>query len=561
MPVLPVTGKSSNWLFFACNRRLGRASFQAMLLSLLAFGGVAGAEETVFRSRGYCATPVVSQPAQSGGMGAILPGVMGSDVPVGVITYARDGEVKEVVFRSRSFCATSPAQQQASQQTPAEGTAVAPIAATVPDVPLYLLTSTGEQAPSRSAASSAPVVGAGITAGYSSGPASWMSAMPPSMPLMPEDVITSAPFPLAPTQAIRAGPLNLWPHLFYGLYYGNGIQARPGEQVKTATHVISPGIFMSFGDHWTLDYTPTKTVYLNEKLRDTFDHSVRLNGGYRYGEWIFKIEHNYVSSSSILLETATQTEREFHGTTLRIYYPFSSEMAWESEIHQNFQFLEQPQVVPPLPTALQRNSREWSTLNWVNYQLRPGLNVAIGPGGGHISVDPEGVDMTYEQLQGRIRWKATDKIYFVFEGGGENWQFDNSPVGDQMNPTYKAIIQYSPFQTTWLGLLYEHRMAPSYFEGLVTETSIARAYLQQRLLQKFKLIVGAQYGETEYQASQRNAITGTDSFYSTDIRLVTPFVGRGTISALWQYGKNASTRPGGYGLESTTIGVELQYQF
>ena len=561
MPVLPVTRESSNWLFSACKGWFGRASFETVVFSLLAFGGVVEADETVFRSRGYCAPPVVSQPAQSVGTEAIAPGAMGVYVPVSVITYARGGEVKEVVFRSRSFCAAPSAQREDRQQFPTQETAPAPAAATVPDVSLYLLTTMGEKAGGQSGGGFAPVFGEGITAGYSAGPASWMTAMPPSMPLVPEDVITSAPFPLAPTQAIRAGPLNLWPHLFYGLYYGNGIQAKPGEQIKTATHVISPGIFMSAGDHWTLDYTPTKTVYLNEKLRDTFDHSVRLTGGYRYGEWIFKVEHNYVSSTSILLETATQTEREFHGTTLRIYYPFSSKMAWESEIHQNFQFLEQPQIVPPPPTPLQRNSREWSTLNWVNYQLWPGLNVAIGPGGGHISVDPEGVDMTYEQLQGRIRWKATDKIYFVFEGGGQNFQFDNSPISDQLNPIYKAIIQYSPFQSTWLGLLYEHRMAPSYFEGLVTESSIARAYWQQRLLQKFKLIVGAQYGETEYQASQRNAITGTDSFYTTDIRLVTPFIGRGTISALWQYGKNASTRPGGYGVESTTIGVELQYQF
>ena len=553
MPVLPVTAKSFDGLFLACTSPLGGISLQAVFVVLFVLAGVAGAEEMVFRSRSYCVTPVVLQTARDDKMGVILPDSMGSEVPVAVVTCNRDGEVKEVVFRSRSFCAIPRVQGQ-SQNDRVE---IAPAAAMVPDVPLYLFSSAEGQPVSQGSSGLSP----GITPGYSAGPASWMMAMPPSMPLVPEDVITSAPFPLAPTQAIRAGPANIWPHLFYGLYYGNGIQVRPGESVKTASHVISPGIFMSVGDHWTLDYTPTKTVYLNDKLRDTFDHSVRLTGGTRVGEWIFKLEKTYVSSSSILVETATQTEREFHGTVLRAYYPFSSEMSLESEIHQNFQFLEQPPTVPLPPTPLQQNSREWSTLNWVNYQFWPGLNSAIGVGGGHISVDPTGTDMTYEQAQARIRWKATNKIYFVLEGGGENWQFDNSPIGDQLNPIYKAIIQYSPFESTWLGLLYEHRTSPSYFEGLVTETSTARAYWQQRLLQKFKLIVGAQYGEIDYMASQANAITGTDSFYTTDIRLVAPVLGRGTISALWQFGKNASSRPGGYGIESTTIGCEFQYQF
>lgn len=564
MPVLSVTGKPSNWLFFACKSRLGGASFLGVAVSLLAFGGVAGAEETVFRSRGYCVAPVVSQPAWNSSTAAVVPsGGMGLDVPVGIITRASDGVVKEVVFRSRSFCAAPPAQQEDQQQSPTQGTATAPAATTVPDIPLYLVTSTGDAAPSGGGGGFAPNTGAGITPGYSSGPASWMSVYPPVLPLVPEDFITVAPFPLPATQALTWGPVNMYPKLFYGLYHGNGIQIAPGQQVKTASHVISPGIFLSMGDHWTLDYAATKTVYVSERIRDTFDHSVRLSGGTRYENWIFKIEQRYDTSSSPLRETAAQTQRELYSTVLRIYNPFSSVMAWESEVHQNFQFLEQSATATPAPLTqpLMKNSREWSTLNWINYQVWPGANVAIGPGIGHISVDPQGPDMTYERLLARMRWKLTDKVYVVLQGGGENWQFADSPVADQLNPTYMAMIQFAPVETTWLGLTYEHVTTPSYFEGLVTETSTARVFLQQRLLQKFRAIVGAQYGEIEYERSAASGVTGTDSFYSIETRLVAPFVGRGTISAMWQFGKNSSTRPGGYGFESSQIGLEVQYQF
>lgn len=560
MPVLPLTARSSNWVSFASKRRFGMGSFQAMLLCLVVSGGIVGAEDMVFRSRGYCVTPAVVQPVRNDRMGTILPNLMGSDVPVAMVSHTRDGGVKEVVFRSRSFCVVSPASQAAQQQAQTDRAGIAPVAATVPDVPLYLFTTTGGSQSAPGAGISPGFTGAGITPGYSSGPASWMSTYPPALPLVPEDVLSVAPFPLPASQALTVGPFNIYPKLFYGLYYGDGIQIAPGQQVRTASHVIAPGVFLSMGNHLTVDYTATKTVYISERVRDTFDHAVRLGWGTRYEDWIFKVEQRYDSSSSPLLETASQTERELYQTVFRIYKPFSSEMAWESEIHQNFQFLEQPLIIPPPPQGLQRNSREWNTLNWLNYQLWPGANIALGPGIGHISADP-GTDMTYEKLMARVRWKLTDKVYIVAQGGGENWQFANSPVGDQLNPTYMTMLQYSPVDTTWLGLMYEHRMNPSYFEGLVTESSIARVFLQQRLLEKLKVIVGAQYGEIEYQKSAANAIEGTDNYYSVETRLVTPFIGRGTISALWSFGRNSSSRPGGYGLQTSQIGLEVQYQF
>jgi hypothetical protein len=536
-------------------------SFQAMLFCFCVSGGIAGAEEMVFRSRGYCANTAISQPVRSEIAGTIAPVAMVMDVPVALIKHSQDGEVQEVVFRTRNFPADSKASQARDSQAPNEQRAMVPAATTVPDVPLYLFSASDGPMPAQGSGISPGFVGPGITPGYSAGPATWMSVNPPALPLVPEDFITVAPFPLPATQALTAGPFNIYPKLFYGLYQGNGIQTAPGQQVKTASHVISPGIFMSMGDHWTLDYAATKTVYVSEKVRDTFDHGVRLSGGTRYENWIFKIEQRYDTSSSPLRETASQTERELYQTVLRIYNPFSSSLAWESEFHQNFQFLEQPLVAPAPLQPLQRNMREWNTLNWVNYQPWTGANVAIGPGGGFISVDPEGTDMTYERLLARMRWKLTDKVYVVVQGGAENWQFANSPVGDQLNPTWMAMLQYAPVETTWLGLTYEHVTAPSYFEGLVTENSTARVFLQQRLFQKLRAIVGAQYGEIEYKQSAANAIEGTDNFYSVETRLVAPFVGRGTISAMWQFGRNSSSRPGGYGLQSSQIGMEVQYQF
>ena len=90
-------------------------------------------------------------------------------------------------------------------------------------------------------------------------------------------------------------------------------------------------------------------------------------------------------------------------------------------------------------------------LDWLNYQFWPRLDVGIGAGVGYSDVDI-GPDATYEQLEGRISWRATDKTSLLVHGGVEDRQFLSGGAGNLINPILGASVVYQPFGTTVLTL-------------------------------------------------------------------------------------------------------------
>ena len=90
---------------------------------------------------------------------------------------------------------------------------------------------------------------------------------------------------------------------------------------------------------------------------------------------------------------------------------------------------------------------EWSTMNWLNYQFWPRLNAALGAGGGYDN-ESASPDMSFEQFQGRVNWRATDKLGFQLHGGVEVRQFLSGGQSPLVNPIFDGTIQYQPFEQT-----------------------------------------------------------------------------------------------------------------
>ncbi len=366
-----------------------------------------------------------------------------------------------------------------------------------------------------------------------------------------EVFVPAEPFRPVPqeTSPLRWGPLELRPHFLYRLLYGTGIQASPTQSLKTAVHQVAPGFLLGVGRHWTLDYTPTWTFYSKSQFRDTLDHAVVLTGGTAYENWILGLSQSYVSSTAPLVETGGQTSQETFSTAVNASYRFNQEMLLELAAYQNF-------VFPENFTS----SREWSTLDWLDYQFWPRFNAAIGVGFGYVDVSA-GSDMTYERYQARINWRATDKISFQLHGGVEDRQFLGTGGGDLVNPTFGASIQYQPFEATKISLNADRVVASTYFQGQVTETTGFTGNLTQRLLKRFYLSLGGGYQTVRYVASASGiAASREDNYYSLNARLSTSFLKRGTIAALYQFSRNSSNTAG-FGYSSNQVGLEVGYRF
>jgi hypothetical protein len=354
-------------------------------------------------------------------------------------------------------------------------------------------------------------------------------------------------------QPFRWGPLNFRPHFLYRFLYGDGIQASTNQAVSTGINELSMGLLLELGTHWSVDYTPTWRIYSNQtgtnQLRDTTDHSVRLTGGTAYEDWGFSLSQSYVSSTQPLVETGSQTETETFSTDLGASYNLNSKMSLDFGINQNF-----------ISAQDFESSRDWSTMDWLNYHFWSRLDAAVGVGFGYTDVET-GSDMTYEKLQGRVNWRATDKTSLQAHGGVEDRQFLGGEQSDVINPILGVSIQYQPFEMTQLSLKADRVVAQSYFEDQITETTSFGGNLNQRLFKQLYLDMGGQFGRVDYVASGNSAsIDRTDDYYSFSVRLSHLFLKRGTFAVLYQYSDNSSSEPG-FSYSSSQVGFEIGYRY
>jgi hypothetical protein len=350
-------------------------------------------------------------------------------------------------------------------------------------------------------------------------------------------------------QPFQWRPVTARPHLLYRSFYATGLPLSPGNQQNTMIQEFSPGVLFDIGNHWTLDYTPTLRFYSNRSFKNEFDNSITLTGGTAYEDWTFGFSQSFVSSDSPEVQTGVQTSQEIYATALTASYAFNGKMSLDMGLYQNLQFTEDFQ-----------NSRDWSTLEWLNYQFWPRFNAGIGAGAGYVNED-FGPDQTYEQAAGRINWRATDKISFQVNAGLEDRQFLSSGTGALLSPTFSAAIQYQPFEVTKISLNASRAVTPSYFQGQVTENTSVNCDLNQRLLEKFYLDLNAGYNITEYVAS-KSAVSANsdDDYYTFSARLSHPFLKRGTLAVFYQYNGNSSTEPG-FTYSGSQVGIEVGYKY
>jgi len=363
----------------------------------------------------------------------------------------------------------------------------------------------------------------------------------------PETVTRPDPPPL------QWGPLGFRPHAFYRFLHATGLPAAGTNHVDSIVQEISPGLLLNLGDHWSLDYTPTWRFYSNDEFRDTLDHYVRLIGGTTYEDWVFGLAQVYDASSEPLVETGTQTDQEAFLTTLSSSYQFNSKMSMDLAINQNIVSAEEFQ-----------SSSEWSTLDWLNYQFWPRLDAGLGLGFGYVDVDT-GSDMTYEQLQCRINWRATDKLSFRIHGGGELRQFLNGGADDVLNPVAGGVIQYQPFDVTRLSLNVSHVVAVSLLssgnaQSQLTESTDVTGHLNQRLFQKVYVDLEGGYHVVTFVSAGTADTDREDDFYTFSAKLNCPFLKRGTAGVFYQYSDFSSTAEG-YTYSSSQVGFEIGYRF
>jgi Putative beta-barrel porin 2 len=351
------------------------------------------------------------------------------------------------------------------------------------------------------------------------------------------------------TQPFRYKLFTLRPHPFYSFIYATGILSASNQPEDTLIQELSPGFLLEIGTHWTLDYTPIWMFYSNDHFQNNLAHAVTLTGETTFENWAFNLSQNFTLSSAPEVETGTQTSQKTYTTALNASYIFNSKVSADFGVNQNFILVDQF-----------ASSRVWSTLDWLNYQFWPRLDVGVGVGFKYVNLDP-GSDMTAEQLQARIGWRATDKIRFQIHAGGEDRQFLTGGQGDLLNPVFGASIQYQPFEATKISISANRTIDRSAFYNQISENTDFTGDLNQRLLKKLYLDLSGGYHTSEYVATTVDTLTDrTDDYYSFNVQLRCPFPKRGTLAAFYQISDNSSTQSA-FSYTSSQFGFEISYQY
>jgi len=359
-----------------------------------------------------------------------------------------------------------------------------------------------------------------------------------------ENPITSFP---DEAQPLQLGPVTLRPHIFYQFLYGTDIQSSPGQGHDTIIQSLAPGMLLVLTPRWTLDYTPTFNFYSDKSFKDNVGQSVTLTGGASYEAWTFGLSQNFTYSSSPEVQTGTQTGQDVYSTALTASAPLNSKMSVDLGLNQDLDF----------PSGYQ-TSKAWSTLDWLNYEFWPRLTAGIGAGLGYVVASP---DYVFEQLQGRVGWRATDKISFQVSGGAEYTQVTDDSSDPLVNPIMAATIQYQPFDQTRLSLTANRVVSPSYYDNQITAVTSINGDLRQRLLGKFFLDVNAGYNWNSYTslASGVPANAAAD-YYSVNVQLSATLLKRGTVAVFYNYSGN-STAQAGLSYNSSQVGFNLGFRY
>jgi Putative beta-barrel porin 2 len=357
------------------------------------------------------------------------------------------------------------------------------------------------------------------------------------------------PISAADTSLFAWGPATLRAHLAYSYLYGDGIPSAPGQNYTTSIHNITPDFLVDLGTHWSVDYSPSWKFYSNKAFSNTVDQSARMVGATSYEDWGFSFAQSYAFTSDPQVETNRQTKQEVASTNLGATWQLNSKLMLELSGTQLLQYI---WAAP--------DSFEWSTIDWLHYQVEPGVDTAIGLGYGYVDVT-EGPNMTFEQYFARVGWHVTNKINLNLQGGLESRAFQAAGMASMNNVIYNASIQYRPGASTVLSLNASRDVTASYFAGQVTRNAGVGATLQQRFLGRVYLTAGIQHGTSSYIASAPGVVAGRDDTYdSVNLRLSTAFLSRGTVGVTYQRSHNSSNTTG-FGLKSNQYGVDLAWRF
>lgn len=386
----------------------------------------------------------------------------------------------------------------------------------------------------------------------------WAAATPTAPPFLTPGLGTStlgspaipSIFSAAPpdhSRGFRAGPFDFRPRLSYEVVYGDGLTSGPTRDQATWLQTISPGLQTLWGDHWTLDYTPSVRIYSADNYDNTVNHSLTLGGWAVWRDWNYHLNHNTAITSDPLVETGVQTDQTSHSSSIGATWDRGAAGSFDFSLSQNVRL-----------TQAFADSYSWTSDNWYNRPWNEKASIGVGLSVGYDLMDP-GVEMLNQRLNVRLRGGLGAKVTYEIGAGGEWRHFYGAESSPKLSPLVNGSLTYQVLERTALTMGFSHDIRPSYFNDTYTENSTFQGTLTQILSPMWSLSASGGYRITSYQSTtspdqrQREDNTAFGRF-SVNAKLLDQL----NASLYYAYRANTSDR-NDFAFDSNQIGLSLTW--
>jgi len=393
-----------------------------------------------------------------------------------------------------------------------------------------------------------PIIGSGAVASSASTPPGG------SRPGDPTSTTSSVPGAIGAQKdpaPFQWGVVEIRPKLSYRIVYGDGIQARPGNQQSSVIQTISPGLVIRVGDRWAIDYALNQTLYSQRDFSDTLDHAFGLkhNGALSLGSWEFQLQQNYAETSELLAETGSQTKQENVTTSLGTAHPISRYLSLTLGASQSLRF-----------AGVLGKTFEWTTTDWLNYQQVKEFGAGVGYGAGYVDIS-KAPNSSFQRVLGRASWQLSPKTGLDFNGGLESRKSSAKGAAGKNDLIYNFSLHNAPFDYTKLSFSAGRTISISLFQNSVSDAKTMSLALNQRLLGKLQFSAQVEQQKTNF-APQGNSVAFArdDDKRSFSLGLSATFRKRGTIGVTYQHSTN-KTNLAGFGFTSSQFGLQAAWAY
>jgi hypothetical protein len=295
------------------------------------------------------------------------------------------------------------------------------------------------------------------------------------------------------------------------------------DKVSGYYFAIEPVITIGVGDiagrnrsYLRLDYMPSAILFVDHSDEDSFNQLIQLTGGYSSGRLTLTLYESIALLESANLNSFFDTTGLWANTDasaptrMNIFY---------TRLTANYE------LTPKISLQAELDSPSYAYPNHISdytiagglylyYNWLPKLSVGIGGTFGYTWVDDPSTNQSFEQINLRLNYQWTAKLFLYASGGVEFRQFDgNRNTYD--SPVFELGLTYNPFSGTYLSLAAGRRIYPS---GYLANQDFGATYVagrfQQRLFHRVYFGLAAGYENSDYIATDRNtSATRNDNYW------------------------------------------------